>query len=54
LRKRRTTFRAQFSGAFGYEKNRAVRLRTSGAPPRAPLATCIAMALTYHRRKAAA
>lgn len=48
------TFRAQFSGAFGYQKNRAILLRTSGALPRAPLAICLAMALTYHRRKTAA
>lgn len=47
------TFRAQFSGIFAYEKNRAILLRTSGVLPRAPLATCLAMALTYHRRKSA-
>lgn len=48
------TFRAQFSGVFGYEKNRAILLRTSGALPSAPLAICLAMALTYHRRETAA
>ena len=48
------TFRAQFSGVFGYEKNRAILIRTSGALPRAPLAMCLGMALTYHRRKTAA
>lgn len=48
------TFRTQFSGALTYEKNRAILLRTSGALPRAPLAICLAMALTYHRRKTAA
>ena len=48
------TFRAQFSGVFAYEKNRAILVRTSGALPKAPLAICLAMALTYHRRKSAA
>jgi hypothetical protein len=46
------TFRARFPDAFGYEKNRAVLLGASGLLPKAPLATCLAMALTYHRRKA--
>jgi hypothetical protein len=48
------TFREQFSGIFGYEKNRDILLRTSGALPRAPLAIRLAMALTYHRHKTAA
>jgi hypothetical protein len=47
------TFREQFSGVFAYEKNRAILLRTSGALPKAPLSICLAMALTYHRRKTA-
>jgi hypothetical protein len=48
------TFRERFSSEFGYDKNRAILLRTSGVLPRAPLAICVAMALTYHRRKRAA
>jgi hypothetical protein len=48
------TFRAQFPGAFGYEKNRAILLSTSGALAKAPLAICLAMALTYHRRRTVA
>jgi hypothetical protein len=48
------TFREQFSGVFAYEKNRAILLRTSGALPKAPLAICLAMALTYPRRRTAA
>jgi hypothetical protein len=45
-------FRSQFPDVFAYEKNRAILLVTREPLPRAPLSTCLAMALTYHRRRA--
>lgn len=45
------TFRAQFPDAFSYQGNRAILLDPSIPLPAAPLATCLAMALTYHRRR---
>ncbi|MEJ0026714.1 MAG: DUF1801 domain-containing protein [Rhizomicrobium sp.] len=45
------TFRARFPDAFAFEKNRAIVLPVSGRLPRAPLADCIAMALTYRLRR---
>ena len=47
-------FARSFPATLATEKIRAILLRTSGALPRAPLAICLAMALTYHRRKTAA
>ena len=44
-------FRTQFPTAFAYQKNRAILLSTPGKLPQAKLATCLAMALTYHRRR---
>jgi hypothetical protein len=44
-------FRERFPDAFAYEKNRAILLDTREPPPLAPLATCLAMALTYHLRR---
>jgi hypothetical protein len=45
------TFRTRFPDAFSYEKNRAILLSASGSLPSAPLAICLSMALTYHRRQ---
>lgn len=45
------SFRERFPDAFPYEKNRAICLSPSGALPKAPLASCLAMALTYHQRR---
>lgn len=45
------SFRAQFPDAFRYEKNRAIILKATGPLPEAPLAICLAAALTYHRGK---
>jgi hypothetical protein len=45
------TFRTLFADEFGFEGNRALLLRTSEPLPEAPLAACVAMALTYHRNK---
>jgi hypothetical protein len=44
------SFRARFPDAFAYSKNRAVCLSPSGPLPKAPLSSCLSMALTYHRR----
>jgi hypothetical protein len=44
-------FRAQFPATFAYQKNRAILLSTPGKLPQAELVTCLAMALTYHRRR---
>ena len=44
-------FRGRFPGAFAYEKNRAILLDTREMLPKAPLSTCLGMALTYHRRR---
>jgi hypothetical protein len=43
-------FRSQFPNVFTYEKNRAILLDARKRLPRAPLCSCLAMALTYHRR----
>jgi hypothetical protein len=45
------SFRERFPGAFRYEKNRAVILPASSRLPHAALATCLAMALTYHQAR---
>ena len=45
------TFRTLFADEFAFEGNRALLLRTSEPLPEAPLAACVAMALTYHRHK---
>jgi hypothetical protein len=44
-------FRSQFPDVFAYEKNRAILLDASKPLPRAPLSSCLGMALTYHRRR---
>ncbi|WP_338001391.1 DUF1801 domain-containing protein [Aminobacter anthyllidis] len=44
------SFRAHFGDVFAYEGNRAILLDASRPLPAAPLAICLAMALTYHRR----
>ena len=44
-------FRGQFADVFAYEKNRAILLDASKPLPRAPLPSCLGMALTYHRRR---
>jgi Domain of unknown function (DU1801) len=43
-------FRSQLPDVFAYEKNRAILLSPSEPLPKAALSTCLAMALTYHRR----
>jgi len=45
------TFRERFPDAFAYSKNRAICLSPNGALPKAPLASCLALALTYHQRQ---
>jgi hypothetical protein len=45
------TFREQFPDSLAYSKNRAICLATSGALPRGPLQSCLALALTYHQRR---
>jgi Domain of unknown function (DU1801) len=44
-------FRSQFPGVFAYEKNRAILLDAGEPLPKAPLSSCLGMALTYHRRR---
>jgi len=44
-------FRNEFPDVFTYEKNRAILLDASKPLPRAPLSSCLRMALTYHRRR---
>ena len=44
-------FRERFPGVFAYEKNRAILLDAREPLPKAPLSTCLGMALTYHRRR---
>ena len=44
-------FRSRFPGVFAYEKNRAILLGDREPLPRAPLSTCLAMALAYHWRR---
>ena len=45
------SFRAHFPDAFAYQGNRAILLGSCGPLPEAPLTMCLAMALTYHRRR---
>jgi hypothetical protein len=44
-------FRERFPDVFAYEKNRAILLDAREQLPKAPLSTCLGMALTYHRRR---
>lgn len=44
-------FRDIYPKTFDFEGNRALVLKEGGALPKAELAHCIALALTYHRRK---
>jgi hypothetical protein len=44
-------FRGRFPEAFVYEKNRAILFDAREPLPTAPLSACLAMALTYHRRR---
>ena len=44
-------FRERFPGVFAYEKNRAILFNAYEPLPKAPLSTCLGMALTYHRRR---
>jgi len=46
-----TGFRDQFGDVFRFDGNRALLLETDGDLPKAPLAICLARALTYHRAK---
>jgi len=46
------TFRVHFPEVFPYQSNRAILLDPSVPIPTEVLATCLAMALTYHRRPA--
>jgi hypothetical protein len=48
------SFRERFADSFAYDKNRALLLSTTGRLPAGPLSSCLAMALTYHRRGRAA
>lgn len=48
------TFRALFPDEFKFDGNRAIVFAQSDAVPSKPLSHCIAMALTYHRKKASA
>jgi hypothetical protein len=45
------SFRTQFADVLAFEKNRAVLVDPNGPLPEAELATCLAAALTYHRRR---
>lgn len=45
-------FRARYADRFDFEGNRALVIR-DGPPADAELTHCVAMALTYHRRKRA-
>jgi hypothetical protein len=44
------TFRRHYPGEFSYEGNRALIFSSERESPAEPLAHCIALALTYHRR----
>jgi hypothetical protein len=44
-------FRERFPGVFAYVENRAILLDAREPLPKAPLSTCLGMALTYHRRR---
>lgn len=46
------TFRGLFPDAFTFEGNRAIVFDRSDPVPTGPLSHCVAMALTYHCRKA--
>lgn len=46
-----STFRSQFPDEFAYQGDRALLLNVSGRLPVAPLASCSALALTYHQTK---
>ncbi len=45
-------FRTRYPNSFDYEGNRALVLKDGEDLPQAELEHCIAMALTYHKRKA--
>lgn len=45
------TFRTHFPETFAYQGNRALLLGLTGPLPAESLAICLAMALTYHRRR---
>ena len=47
-----STFRELYPKKFSYEGNRAIILDASNKPDEKALAHCIALALTYHARKA--
>jgi hypothetical protein len=44
-------FHERFPGVFACERNRAILLDAREPLPKAPLSTCVGMALTYHRRR---
>jgi hypothetical protein len=44
-------FRDRFPDVFAYEKNRAILLDPREPLPKAPLRSCLGMALTYQRRR---
>jgi hypothetical protein len=44
-------FRGRFPDVFAYEKNRAILLDPREPLPKAPLCSCLGMALTYHQRR---
>jgi Domain of unknown function (DU1801) len=44
-------FRERFPDVFAHEKNRAILLDAREPLPKAPLSTCLGLALTYHRRR---
>jgi hypothetical protein len=44
-------FRERFPNVFADQKNRAILLDAIKPLPKAPLSTCLGMALTYHRRR---
>ncbi|MGZ5994040.1 MAG: DUF1801 domain-containing protein [Caulobacteraceae bacterium] len=48
------SYRHLYPDAFRFEGRRALVLDAAEPPPREALAHCIALALTYHHRKAAA
>jgi hypothetical protein len=48
------SYRHLYPDAFGFEGNRALIFDAARPPPEETLRHCIAMALTYHRAKAAA
>jgi hypothetical protein len=46
------TFRSQFPDEFAFQGNRAILLDPSAPlPAMLPLAICLALAMTYHRRR---